>query len=205
MAAIITHLVLAHKLKGLLKVSNEREYYLGTAFPDIRYLAGLSRDSTHQNRLTWSEVLAKDSFQTGYNLHSWVDRAHFIFMSESKISEAMSSTQNAALKFSEDTLLYEKISAPEWKKIAEYFDIITDAELAFGASKDMVLKWHRLVQQALINGPTAEVLKASLLSLDLTKQIDNFQKTVFEASQNPTVKKVTLSFYDQIETLTQRI
>ncbi len=67
MAAPVGHLYLAIQiLSGPLCEVKERDFLIGTLFPDIRYPAQIARELTHKSHVTWQEIInEKDPFMQG--------------------------------------------------------------------------------------------------------------------------------------------
>src|SRR5438552_12343909 len=110
MAAPIAHIFLALEMltgpfSGLF---NEREFIIGTSFPDIRYLNVIDREKTHLSHVTLEEILQEpDSFKAGMLFHSFVDEqrekyivAHGFY---GELPSFIFITQ--VLKFAEDIIL----------------------------------------------------------------------------------------------------
>src|SRR5438132_13939173 len=76
MAAPIAHIFLAVQMlagpfHGLF---DEKEFIVGTSFPDIRYLKVVSREETHFSHVTLEDIVQEtDSFKAGMLFHSFVD------------------------------------------------------------------------------------------------------------------------------------
>jgi len=72
----ITHIVLTSKVFDQTFVKfNKSEFYIGTIFPDIRYLGVIDRAKTHFADVTLDSVLgAKTSFLAGLLFHNLVDK-----------------------------------------------------------------------------------------------------------------------------------
>ena len=75
MSAPITHIVIAKELLDTQPDTfSKRDFFIGTSFPDIRYLKVIERDKTHNPKTTLSEVLnTTNSFRSGLLFHSLVD------------------------------------------------------------------------------------------------------------------------------------
>jgi hypothetical protein len=83
MAAPIAHIFLAVQiLVGPFKVmSHEKEFIIGTSFPDIRYLKVIERAETHFENVTLNDIKKEtNSFKAGMLFHSFVDQKREEYM-----------------------------------------------------------------------------------------------------------------------------
>lgn len=83
MAAPITHVVLTAKIfDNFFQDKVKKDFFIGTLFPDIRYLKVIDRDQTHFSNLSISDLKTEDSFLAGMKFHSMIDvvREKFILM-----------------------------------------------------------------------------------------------------------------------------
>lgn len=87
----------------------------GTLFPDIRYIAGLPRNSTHTKKVTLAQVCAEpDPFRAGKLFHSYIDdqRAQRSWKEGMHRHILYENKQNSHLqKVVEDEICYSKICA----------------------------------------------------------------------------------------------
>ncbi len=148
MAAPIAHIFLAiQMLAGPLSgLFNEKEFIIGTSFPDIRYLGVISRNVTHFSGVTIEDIMQeKDSFKAGMLFHSLVDRlreeyivAHRFY---SKIPDFKLITQT--LKYAEDEILRSIFDSTVY---VDYFDDILEQEKAYNISEKDIRTWHKYLQ-----------------------------------------------------------
>lgn len=109
----ITHIVLAAKVfdKTFSKF-NKSDFFIGTVFPDIRYLGVVKRNKTHFSNMTLDLVLkAKTSFEAGFLFHSLVD---IIF--NNNVVSILPKTDNfndmvGAIKLLTDELFYNIVNS----------------------------------------------------------------------------------------------
>lgn len=73
MPGVITHLVCAERYLRQNPRRDFKKFILGTAFPDIRYLAGFDRRLTHKKFSPQLNLSRLDSFKAGWKLHIFVD------------------------------------------------------------------------------------------------------------------------------------
>lgn len=92
MAAPLAHIFLAAKmLTGPLKgFFNEKEFIIGTSFPDIHYLKVIERSETHAAHISLKIIMQeKDSFKAGMLFHSFVDKQRKHYMTMHKLYEKL--------------------------------------------------------------------------------------------------------------------
>lgn len=157
MAAPITHIVLAEKIfTKFFGDKNKKDLYLGTSFPDIRYLGIIEREKTHFHDLKIQELQTLPAFEAGLKLHSLVDEVRETFVQAQGIYQLApdSPYTTLAIKFFEDQILYHKVK--NWPEIAAYFSEASQAELAFGLKNADILVWHQFLRSYFTNGPTEQ-------------------------------------------------
>lgn len=161
MAAPITHAVLSDKVfDTFFSDKDKKKFFIGTLFPDIRYLGDIDRKKTHMKGLTLKDVQnEQDSFMCGLKFHSLVDelREDFVVSKDvySHVPDFKYTTQS--LKFFEDMFLYNKVDT--WSEYSGYFNEVLAAETDMGVPEHSVRKWHTMIQEYFSNQPTAEDLK----------------------------------------------
>lgn len=93
--------------------TQQEAFIRGTLFPDIRYIAHLSRTATHKQKVTLTQVCAeKDPFTAGKLFHSYIDdaRAQRSWKAGMHRYVCMDNKKNSHLqKVVEDELAYKKI------------------------------------------------------------------------------------------------
>ncbi len=151
MAYPVTHIPYANKI--IKKFLSDRpldlkKFYLGTLFPDIRYLGKISRETTHIQDPTVEALLKikNNDFMLGMYVHSLVDVERERTLSKMgayKIVDYDSVAFNA-MKFVEDTVTYELYD--DWQKIIVFLDDVLEEEIKI-TSKDSVLFWHKILQK----------------------------------------------------------
>src|SRR3990167_2043327 len=108
MASQITHIPYGKKALEQLFPSrsvDEKRFFLGTLFPDIRYQAGLKREQTHPQVLSPEKIqVLKNDFDFGIAVHVLVDHEREKYLRKSGIFNLISITPltNGALKLIED-------------------------------------------------------------------------------------------------------
>jgi hypothetical protein len=150
MASQIAHIVYGNKVKiKFLKKNNidEKKYFIGNVFPDIRYLRVISRDETHPKNPEL-EKLQKidDPFKLGVYTHSFVDwerekTLKRLGMYDEVENETITKT---AMKLVEDEILYPYYN--NWKALSSYLEAILPEEESL-VPRNAILKWHNLLEQ----------------------------------------------------------
>lgn len=150
MAAPVAHIFCALALlqSGALEIKDHKAFIIGTSFPDIRYLAKLPRNNTHNRKVTWQEVQnASSDFEAGMLFHSLVDEAR-IKQIEIKYNNKIPyvpAMRCYMLKLFEDILLFDRVN--NWKKVLSYFDEVLQEERDFGIPENKLREWHQFIQR----------------------------------------------------------
>ena len=73
---LLSHLYLAKETIDNFKISNKKEYYLGSILPDIRYFVDIPRKNTHfaVNELNNKLIGVNNDFLNGYKVHLLSDK-----------------------------------------------------------------------------------------------------------------------------------
>lgn len=148
MAAPIAHIFLAvQMLSGPLKgIFDEKEFIIGTSFPDIRYLKVVERTETHVQHVTLQDIFKeKDSFKAGLLFHSFVDEQRETYMIRHNVYQKLPQFRfsSQSLKFAEDELLKAHFDIAHY---GNYFDDILDAETMYGIDVQHIRAWHTFLQ-----------------------------------------------------------
>ena len=147
MAAPITHVVLAEKIfNKYFSNKSRKEFFVGTCFPDIRYLGVIDRSKTHFEENSFVDILQSDSFIAGMKFHSFVDKVREKYMKEKGLYTLFPDSEylTQAVKIFEDGVLHEKIK--DWGEIERCFGEIDEGEMKFGIAKEDVERWHTLLR-----------------------------------------------------------
>jgi len=147
MAAPVAHIVLALlMLKGPFAEKDKEAFLAGTVFPDIRYIAGLSREETHKPNVTLEDIKKEpSSFKAGMYLHALVDKIWWDYMRDD-VHKLQKENQRAdiILKFFEGTLLRDRID--DFPAIEAALDKIWNEERAFGIPDEIIKGWHEFIK-----------------------------------------------------------
>lgn len=204
MAAPITHIVLTEKVfNKYFSNKNRRDFYIGTVFPDIRYLGVVDRKNTH---FPFQEVDLKDvireknSFITGLKFHSLVDDFRERFIKSKNIYSLIpeSEYKSQTLKFLEDELNYNKVK--DWNKIITFFDDILSEELDFDIKKENIEKWHNILQGYLSKKPNKESVEMIAIDLQFPKEAQKeIINLVEQIRPNKEIRQAIEEFYNNFE------
>lgn len=200
MAAPITHIVLSDKVfDKYFEDKNEKDFYLGISFPDIRYLKIIERDKSHFQNLSLQEIKTeKSSFLAGFKFHSFTDQAREKFVISNDIYSLYPKFKylTESLKLLEDDILYGKLN--NWEKIISYFNEITEEELSFGAEENDIMKWHKILQRYFSKQPDENVRKNLLISdFDFSEDVANeINSNIKRIKNNQKVIQLVYEMYD---------
>lgn len=82
----ITHIVLTEKIYNeCFSNRNRKLFYIGTFFPDIRYLKVVERDRTHFDNIRLSDLRLESDFNIGLKFHSILDKVREEFVVNNNI------------------------------------------------------------------------------------------------------------------------
>jgi hypothetical protein len=201
MASPITHIVLADKvLNKFFPDKNRKDFFIGTVFPDIRYLGCIKREGTHLPQVSLKEIQdEKNSFMAGFKFHSLVDiiNTKFIY---SGIFANSHSKYYAAVDFVEEELFYNKIS--DWNEIINFFKETLPEEKEFNVNiKDIDLKkWHQIVQSNFREIPNNKNRYEHAKAINFPEDtLSNILKTTEELKKDKEAIKAIEKFYDNFE------
>jgi hypothetical protein len=155
MAAPITHIYFAQKyLLFNDRIEEPQEFYVGTSFPDIRYLGIIERETTHFKVSSFSSEVDKDDFKSGQRLHCWIDDVRNDYLAQTDVYELLPDSRwiTQAVKFYEDQVCFEKVS--NWKEIIQYFSNVMEKEIEFNLHKSDVKLWHDSLQRYFSEKPS---------------------------------------------------
>lgn len=209
MAAPIAHIFLAvQALSGpLLNKFNEKEFLIGTSFPDIRYLNVIERDNTHFKNVTINDIKNEtNSFKAGMLFHSFVDEKREEYIVQNNFYENLPRFKfmTQSLKFAEDQILMPLFDI---KPYSSYFYEILDEEYKFNISNENLIKWHKFLQEYFNNKISCENLVMRYFDLNkpnswrITRLFFSFyyarriNKSINKIVNNEHYKKLILDFY----------
>ena len=146
MAAPLTHIFLAQVYLQKKTRHASAKFFLGTSFPDIRYLGVIKREQTHIKDPSLARIDATiNDFQAGMEFHAWVD---IVRQKKFETSSLYSSDKTIiqAWKLIEDEVLREKISLTDLHRFQSYFNNVVQEERDFNISDEAIKKWHSILQ-----------------------------------------------------------
>ena len=203
MAAPITHIVLTDIIFDKFFSDKDKDnFYIGTSFPDIRYLGVIDRQKTHFNDVNIEYLKSLPSFEAGLKLHSLVDKVRddFVISRGVYASVPQSPFITHALKFFEDKMFYTKRS--NWKSIASYFKNSTEDELSIGVAKAHVENWHKFLQTYFSSGPGDQNIYEFVSIIGKpTEMAEEIIRLTKSMGNNNDLKQIVADFYENFEDL----
>jgi hypothetical protein len=204
MANQITHAVLAEAAASdLFGTFDRASFFIGTVFPDIRYLKVIDREKTHIKNLTFSDVLGeKDSFLAGVKYHSLTDEVREAYMVGNEVYARLPSSPylTQALKMYEDELLYAKVQ--DWSRVGDYLGQVLDKETAMGIPAGHIERWHTLVQDYFKEPPTDESREQFIMAIGFPKETaDEMNALVRRMREDAYLGAVIIGMHDNWKSL----
>lgn len=196
MATPITHIVLSEKVfDKYFSEFARKEFFIGTSFPDIRYLGVITRDKTHFEGATLSNIQNEKAFRAGLYFHTLLDniRENYIIRANaySLIPDFKHNVQT--LKLFEDEILYEKIN--DWSEISLYLNEILPEELSFPVKKEDIINWHEMLKNYFLQKPNRETRKTFFRKINFSDQ------DIEEIEKNIDIMRTNLKLEEIIENL----
>lgn len=203
MATQITHIVHAEKLRErFFPQVNRDEFLIGTVFPDIRYLGGISREQTHAFSGDWEGVLAQtSSFEAGRQLHCLIDLARETYLTEEGLYEILPEMPDrySVPKFVEDVLLYDDVQ--DWPSIVAGFKKALSEEIDFGAPLEHIQRWHANLQQYFSSPPSNVSRMAHGRGLGFSdERIATLNANIADILARDDICTILVGFYENLET-----
>lgn len=172
MASQITHIPYGEKVLSLFlkdKPVDERKFYIGTVFPDIRYLKVIDRDKTHvANPSIEGLKEITNSFELGFYTHALIDKEREQTIKRLGFYNVLPSDRitTYAAKFLEDEIAYPLFK--EWPKVISYLKSTLEEEIVL-VPKEAAAKWHEMLQNYFESPPD----KASVTKLAAALEFDS--------------------------------
>jgi len=172
MASQITHIPYGEKVLSLFlkdKQVDERKFYIGTVFPDIRYLKVIDRDKTHINNPSIEGLKEiTNSFDIGTYTHTLIDQERERTITKLGFYNDLpnDSITIYATKFLEDVITYPLFK--EWPKVVSYLNDTLEEEAEL-VPKEAATKWHKMLQDYFESPPN----KTSVARLAVALGFDN--------------------------------
>lgn len=146
MPAQLTHLNYAAKYLETRPEIDRAKFLRGTAFPDIRRMAGIERHVTHRWGVTLEDVAAEAGpWQAGLLLHSYLDEEWNWFFRRLGIpADTYTPKIWAAVKIAEESELCGRM--PERQEVAAILSgPALPEELGFGVTPESLERWYAFI------------------------------------------------------------
>jgi len=202
MAAPATHIILAKVVKDkYFPHIDEKKYYIGTSFADIRYIANIDRNLTHfYNINNPLDITDTSPFMIGLKVHSFIDEKRVKFMRDNGLFELISEgyLTSQITKVYEDIILYDEIK--DWAMYRNFFKELLPDEKEFPIPEIALLKWHKIIEFCISNKPTEDsavkFLNSKLQKKDNEKEI---RDTLQILKKNKKIRDLILAFYQEFK------
>lgn len=177
MASQISHIPYSKKVKDLFlfdQIIDEKKFFVGTVFPDIRYLGVIDRDKSHHENPTVEGLRSiKGDFQKGMYAHALVDIKREKLISNLGIYDLVEENKYSvyAMKFIEDEFTYNLIK--DWDKYKDYLNTVLDEEKELVSEKEAE-RWHSIIRNYFSQSPS----EASILAF--VRDRLNFEQEVVD-------------------------
>ncbi len=132
---------------------NEKEFYIGTLFPDIKLLDP-SLETHFENILITDVLQEKSPFAAGMKFHSFLEDARNEFMDQygalDLLQEYDVAEKSAFLQIVENEVLFH---TAYYGATAGYFFKVTQEELQWESDEEVIQKWHSILINSLADSP----------------------------------------------------
>lgn len=188
MANQITHLALSEKLYDTyFSHFNKKDFYLGSVFPDIRYLQVIDRTLTHFSEITFTDVIHPDnnSFNAGVKFHSFVDNERIKFMESNGLYALCPSSPyiTQADKSLEDEIIYDSVT--DWSQIGNY--LVQPSEFIskeYSIPEEKIIFWYSQIKNYCLQKPTDQTRSQFVEAIDLSHEVAAEINTLMEVMRN---------------------
>jgi len=198
MASQVTHIVCAEKVyQKHFSDKNRREFFIGTMFPDVRYIAGIDRQITHLPVESINEIKRENAFVAGMKFHAILDIRRIKYLEKTEIYGKYSYMEKLqkSIKVLEDMLLYDWIN--NWNVYVEYLNNILPEELEFTVSEKSVRLWHSILQEYIKEKVTFNTTRKYITSLGYSNEdAEVIIENVIVLEKDHELKKTLLRFYE---------
>ncbi len=187
---------------------DQEAFYVGTLFPDARYLGHFKRKSTHFKGVTLAEVQAQpNSFYKGLKLHSWLDETREKFAVKYGVYQKLQTIPRkyraSFLKFIEDEVIFKQT---DWQMVKSSLSNTYTYQADFGADEKSLFIWHNLLKVYFSFPPSKSLSQLALFQTNLGDVPQEMILTLSEAlplyAQDPYFQTYTK---DLLLHLTQKI
>jgi len=196
MAAPITHIALTEKIfDKFFKNEVRKDFFIGTLFPDIRYLKVIDRNKTHYNDLSVADLGNDESFSAGVKFHSILDhvREKFIVENDTYSLCPKSKYITQSLKILEDEIFYQRVV--NWSIYTNYLNEILQTERDYGVAEKDLKKWHSLLQQYFQSPPDEHAI------MRFTRGVGFSEDAVQEINENIVIMRANKKIIEIIKNL----
>jgi hypothetical protein len=201
MAGPVSHILYAEKAFAyFLQDKDERQFIVGTLFPDIRYLKVISREATHFKNVRFEDVRAEsDSFRAGMLFHSLIDvtREAYTIRHHAYAGLPNSHHSTVALKICEDLQLYPR--SQYWPQYINYLEDILPQEKGFCIPEEKLTEWHAMHREFFTNSSLLEN-KRFFFSLGFSdEQVAEIFELVHRISESGVTDTYLNGYYGNLE------
>jgi len=155
-ASSLFHVLIAEKWLQAFECYNEEEkraFMVGTIFPDIRYIANIPREKTHEYHLTIQEIReTRDPFIKGMRVHAFVDETRENFLQSNPIVEEFRGYPGDAvlfLKILEDEIVFSTYGKNLAASLCSYLQTVEKGALGFSIPLSIIREWNAIQSQFL--------------------------------------------------------
>jgi hypothetical protein len=204
MATQVTHIATADKLfDSCFSKFSKKDFYIGTTFPDIRYLGDVTRDQTHFYDLNLQNILKEEnSFMAGLKFHCLVDLVREDFVSKEGIYSLFSTSDSkyTVPKLLEDELFYNKLK--NWEEIIDFYNNILPEEETYPIPLHNIERWHKNLQGYFKHSPNDESRLKHATDLGMAPdRVNELNRALAELRTKPQAIEVAEDFYNNLEGL----
>lgn len=203
MALPITHIVLTEKIiDKFFKDKNKKDFFVGTSFPDIRYLGVIDRSKTHYSNLSINDLRSDESFLAGLKFHSILDETREKFILENNIYSLCPESKyiTQSLKFLEDEIFYDHIK--DWSVYIEYFNQVLECEKFYKIKQEYIIKWHKILQKYFQYKPDYNSITNFIIGMGFTEKIaDEIKDNISIMKQKTDIMSIINHLYEKFDQL----
>lgn len=186
MASQTTHVILSELVYGThFSHLDERDFIVGTLFPDIRYLKVIERSATHIEGVSLADVKEEpNAFLAGMKFHNLVDQIREEFMVSRNMYEFCPEFKyvTQSVKLLEDERYYAMLG--DWPHIISYLDGLIEEEAGYGIPAMSLEKWHGLLREYFMHPPTDHSRERFLCGLDFPTETARSMNAYVDGRRN---------------------
>lgn len=199
----ITHIVLTEKVfNKFFKNKTKKDFFIGTLFPDIRYLKVIAKNKTHYTNLSVSTLNKAEPFLAGIKFHSILDQAREKFILENNTYSLCPKSKyiTHSLKILEDEIFYRHIK--DWKAYIDYLNEILPLEKKYKIAESDLKRWHLLLQRYFSKQPNSQIVDNFALDIGFTKENANeINDNISKMRSNKKITAIIEKLYNNIDLL----